>query len=783
MLNVTVLIDKYLLGELTETELREFETQLKTNQELQNDLDLQKIIMKGIERASMLSQLQTAKSQFLLKTVLSKIGLVLLTAAIILISTLLILKNKENSQKQSPEKSGNKLTYQINQNADTLLEMESGMLFFIPAKSFETNNEIINIEVEEALDAASIIMKGLSTMSDSNLLSTAGMFKFNAFVDSIAVKIIKEITVSMPTKKVDPAMMLFEGIEDSLGNINWVNPKTLLPAPLRTFALENLNFFPKGYLDLLEKMYQLKGINAESKRIYFEMSGWQGIPNIQEENNIADIKEILPSDNIKIYIPSYTGKLMDRKAIYFNRSKKGSIILEDSFLSAEGIKTNRIATITNVSDLITNRNMAYIQYDIDLAYFPKGQQPQFVKTFARDIKKRFPETDSAPININTVPSNFEIDPARIKAIWNADYNNTLLATKEFEERLQFIFTTCNQDFLDMYIKHLDKPMYFIDSLCASKASGNQKKIFMDFYSQKKGGVNMANEIHKKLNEHYQKQYKIYKDEAIKVSEKLKDSFERIDRNYQNHRNANTEAAAERKAKLFSEELNKNIENAYKQIGLKTKTEVLSTKPISYTFTINQTGWYNLDKYVMETTLNRTTLEFKDNINGKTAVIAYKEIVIKIKDYSSYDFINVYSVPVELSSYKKIMGNKGAYSESLNTTFNNKIVVVAKRNAQWLYNILNETDKGSYTINLKAIDQVNLKIALGQLEDSKKMEILNDFDFSIFDNNYQQDLRRRNILANQKRQIAQVIFPCSSIDADNSVGGDMFLYLRSQSLRL
>ncbi|MCB0519665.1 MAG: hypothetical protein H6577_08425 [Lewinellaceae bacterium] len=59
-----------------------------------------------------------------------------------------------------------------------------------------------------------------------------------------------------------------------------------------------------------------------------------------------------------------------------------------------------------------------------------------------------------------------IDPAIIKTIKSGPYQNTLIATKEFEMRLQFIFKTCQNSILKIYINNLDKNLWELDSMAA-----------------------------------------------------------------------------------------------------------------------------------------------------------------------------------------------------------------------------------------------------------------------------------------------------------------------------
>ena len=49
------------------------------------------------------------------------------------------------------------------------------------------------------------------------------------------------------------------------------------------------------------------------------------------------------------------------------------------------------------------------------------------------------------------PYGLEIDPARIAALQSEEFQNTLIATKEFEERLQVIFKLGSPEILDLYV--------------------------------------------------------------------------------------------------------------------------------------------------------------------------------------------------------------------------------------------------------------------------------------------------------------------------------------------
>jgi hypothetical protein len=101
-----------------------------------------------------------------------------------------------------------------------------------------------------------------------------------------------------------------------------------------------------------------------------------------------------------------------------------------------------------------------------------------------------------------------IDPAIIKVIKSEKYQNTLIATKEFETRLQTIFKTCRNAVLELYINNLDKNLYEIDEL-AVKTLGledaNATREFTRFAEQKLTKVKDADKYAQLLRGYYQTQ--------------------------------------------------------------------------------------------------------------------------------------------------------------------------------------------------------------------------------------------------------------------------------------
>lgn len=117
------------------------------------------------------------------------------------------------------------------------------------------------------------------------------------------------------------------------------------------------------------------------------------------------------------------------------------------------------------------------------------------------------EADTAVATDSTPMSKCGINPASIKAIRKKKFENTFIATREFEQRLKVIFETCEPEIFEVYINNLDKNLWEVDLLAADKIGKDNKSYesFLKFASYKQTTVNISERKAKKLAEYYSKQ--------------------------------------------------------------------------------------------------------------------------------------------------------------------------------------------------------------------------------------------------------------------------------------
>ncbi len=175
-----------------------------------------------------------------------------------------------------------------------------------------------------------------------------------------------------------------------------------------------------------------------------------------------------------------------------------------------------------------------------------------------------------------------IDPAMIKVIKSEKFQNTLLATREFEKRLQLIFKTCNNAVLEVYIKNLDKNLWECDQMAARLLEGDAElsagfhRFAMQGLTTVKGGGKTA----RLLGNYYEQELKRVKQELADHKKALLTVF----------REKNKEAG--------------QLANTYKKLLFQREKHRME----SYGFEWTQTGWINVDIGTEPKTLASGSLE-------------------------------------------------------------------------------------------------------------------------------------------------------------------------------
>lgn len=342
-----------------------------------------------------------------------------------------------------------------------------------------------------------------------------------------------------------------------------------------------------------------------------------------------------------------------------------------------------------------------------------------------------------------------INPAKIKAIWSNTFQNTLLATREFEERMYWIHRSFNGDILDLYVNNLDKPLWYIDSLVTLQTPPFLQQEFRAFAARKDGKIKNGSAAFQKLRDYYQAKTRLYTDAISKTQEAFWRKQAALDAEADQKQQEHQIDSDKRTATSFQEELVINLKEAARQLGYDSSKILQLPYDKVYKVQIVNTGWYNVDRAVLAATLHRTTLDFTDSATGKKAVIQYLPATFKVDKANEFERLYVYLLPDGLSSFMRIEGANGKYDEKLNELMKYTLVIIGyKGDHPYFYEQAAVKPQEYAGIQLTGIDEQELARKLnGMGKLTQGLALQKELAYFHFENIDRQ--RRTKLLAMQE----------------------------------
>jgi hypothetical protein len=521
--------------------------------------------------------------------------------------------------------------FDIDSKEDQVVEGKNGTLLIMPKGCFKDSKgnvveDDITVELAEASNLEDMILSNLTTTSDGKLLESGGMLYVNATKNREKLTINPEnpIYVEMPNPEGKTGMMVYKGIRDEKGNMNWVDPKPLVKY-LIPVDLSLLNFYPEG----------------------FEIEVEQGMPYRSYKVATDELKD----------------------SLYYSLSQPISAVA---------------VSISEGDD-----------------------------TFIRDSINELDIASQKPCGI---------DPASIKVLRSKKFEGTLIATREFERRLQFIFKTCDNSILEIYVNNMDKNLYELDSMAAMKLGYRNPlaEVFSKFYKENLTKVKESDRKAESLRKFYSKRLKQVKEQLSKLKLEAAEQIRKDDEK------------ALKSQRKYKELLVKRQEYRMEKFG----------------FELKDTGWTNIDKIIA------------------AAQLETFELNIQVKQGNEFDRVHTYIVnPLikslfAMTSSDRILFN-GSYPEDhillMYEKQNFKVVVVAYKNDQAYLSVQDfilhkENDLKIY--KPQQISDKELKKELRSLNSFYKREnnILIDLEYQA---SFEQERRRQERLLKESEFIARL----------------------------
>lgn len=754
-LNTIEKIERYLQGSMPADERSAFENEINTNPQLKAEVELQKQLMRGLKNIELKNVAKKSYTKYKLGKGLKKWGgiggsvLIITTATyfawnyfsatqvdpLVKISYELPELN-ENGEKNWAD-ADKYLPYQIfsiDNSKDTVVETQDGIVMAVPAGCFlNADGSVVNgrveLEVKEAIENDDILMSGLSTRSGNTVLETGGMFYLNARKDGENLKIDanKGIVTQVPANEIKPGMQVYEGKRMPDGSIDWVAPK-----PLEKFLLpvniNTLNFYPPEYEDSLMSMKPARaGDKIYKDSLYYSFARLFNADSLKP----VDLKEV-ETDNID------TASVI--KNVSLHNFDKDDRYLVKKFEIKEMPESKYEKKFDEMSDQYPAK-----LYDV-IGYSSRSDILK-EKNLARNVSILIYRKKGVGIN-----------PAKVKAIWDNKFNNTILATKEFEQRMKAIHESCNNAILDLYVNNLDKKLCTIDSMAAEL-----DERFMAFAHRGEGRVQVEKQGHiEKLKKYYEKKQKAYTLAAAETEKAFSQKQQKVREKFENVKSERVIKDIQRKTENFKKEYDLNLKEAKRQLGMNDKAPVNPGRAGAYTVTVTVPGWKNIDREVMTATTNRTTLNYTDPFSGLKAKIEYEEVNIIVKEKENYDAVFVYGVPDYINSFMRFKNENGVFSEKLNSLLYYEMVCVAYKGEQAYFSYTQRIEPGQHQVSLAAVSKKELQQKLKQIKQyGNQQKITDELAYRYVEQ--KENIRQKQVkdLLDFRQRIEKVIFPCGN----------------------
>lgn len=698
--NITKLIDQYLSGELNAEDTAIFEARMANNLELRQEVELQQTIIDGAIRATDRLEVKKARKKYHYKKLLKWTSLSTIAVAIITAAALYIVTSLETSQNELPE-----ITSELTAALDKKAAIE-------------------NLDIQYF----SIAKNGGVVLSEDGVLISVpeGAFMLNG-------KPYKE-------KVVVQFQEALEGIDIVKSGLSTMSGDRLLETQ-GMFGLAGYTADGRP-LDINPKVgvYIQSPVNEynEKMQLFDGVKKADGTIDWQNPEPLAKIPVSVDMAELDFYPDGYEDFLDAEK---WKKSKKSR---DSLYLSLEEVYYYESNTENSHEQKVEHQSAEPITIKDDGggAYFSFGISDSIA-------------VSEASMDVAAERAYF-LSPFKVLAFWNKKFNNTNLATREFEKRVQVMHKKCfdADGILKKYTSQLNKPIWKIDEEVA--AMGHDE--FKEFAAEKIGVVNENNAHLKGLQDFYEKGLKKLRDQNRTYQNIEKDRQNKWNREIAKERSSENNRTVKRNADALDQEYNFNLRNVKKHFGKTVGFTIRHSPPRGPVIK-------NIDAYVYEATVKRQTTTIVDPASGKTMTITYNKFSLEVENADKYIKLFTYLFPNKIKSFQRIDGKGGKFSYPLNDDIIYDIAIVGITEKGYEYYQKMSIKGGELgKVKLKGLTEADLEASIKQLNGkriSKPININAELEWLVKERvDYKEQKMRKNMAA--FRETAKcVIYPCYS----------------------
>lgn len=643
------------------------------------------------------------------------------------------------------------------------------------------------------------------------------------------------VYLQAPVDDCKSGMQLYDGETLEDGSIDWVDPTPLEKIPTLV-DMADLDFYPEGYEDFLdgerwsrdkqsrdslyaslehsmdlnnlgtnqkEADYRLRQKNEEVIALQEEMGrvyqkrkkNKNPLPGIDESILWNFSRELIGNDIWEItaignIAEGYHISTMNDPDSSFRTQLKitelnSRIIVEEEPYCLSKPKSIRTVsgTVKGYTDevIIKTKVRVNTKYEIqtpvrvifklaskDLAY--SRVMRGGIMTLWESPEERTVRYDSlANIQMN---GNF-ILPSNVLGFWKPAFNNTLLSTYEFEERMNSIHATCDNEVLELYTANLNESMTEIDKRAV--ALGHPE--FQKFADQNIGKIEMNDPHIQLLQEFYRKTTSMLREDAKNTALSEQARLKQWTKIVTSQVEKDRKQAAERNQIFADGMTNFSVENLRRQYqnsqGIKIRKGTGGLP----------TAIHNIDglrPYAGFPLINRTAASLsgvKETILIEK--IKYNELSVQVPNHEDYADVYMYLFANGINSYQRInKDSTGTFQCSLNdkTTYAIGIVGLTENGyAYYDHDFLKGGDLGK--VRLKPIKESDLEKRIEAMNGERlpaTIGLANEFKWLRTKRKNYQVKRMYKEMIEFRRAVKSVIFPCVTFKSKGRLSAEVIV---------
>lgn len=297
-------------------------------------------------------------------------------------------------------------TFEIDPNTENFVEGEKGTVVLVPAGAFlDKNGNIpkgkITVELAEALTVEGMLLSNLTTTSDGKPLQSGGMLYLNATTESgeqLHVDATKPLYIEVPTENKVAGMQAYVGIRDSMGNMNWVDPKPIVNYLVKV-DLKDLDFLPAGFYDTVKTNMPYRGHLEADKpladSLYYSLAVNDG-SHLTDGLKNTDMNESQYNRNKKIENGKYNDQSFDIEPMNYTPNDDYKIItVQENADSAAPCGINPASIKVLKSKKFANSFIATREFEERMRHIHQTCIQQLIDIYITNIGKNLWEADQA----------------------------------------------------------------------------------------------------------------------------------------------------------------------------------------------------------------------------------------------------------------------------------------------------------------------------------------------------------------------------------------------------